>query len=69
MPAASRIWDTDLDAAFSNGHEAALAEVYRQLAPLVHALAARALGNRTVADDVTQEGLHPRLAFPRHVRP
>lgn len=55
MPAASRIWDTDLDAAFSSGHETALAEVYRQLAPLVHTLAARALGNRTAADDVTQE--------------
>lgn len=55
VPAASRIWDTDLDAAFSNGYETALAEVYRQLAPLVHTLAARALGNRTAADDVTQE--------------
>lgn len=55
MAAPSRVWDPDLDTAFAGGHESALAEAYRQLAPLVHTLAARSLGNRTAADDVTQE--------------
>lgn len=54
-PSPATAWTTDLDAAFAGGDEGALAEAYRQFAPLVHTLAARSLGNRTAADDVAQE--------------
>jgi len=54
-PPPASAWTAELDAAFSRGEEPALAEAYRQFAPLVHTLAARSLGQRDSADDVTQE--------------
>ncbi len=54
-PPAASAWTAELDAAFAGGDENALAEAYRQFAPLVHTLAARSLGNRAAADDVAQE--------------
>ena len=54
-PAGPHDWDVALDHAFAAGQEAALAEAYRRLSPLVYTLALRSLGERTAADDVTQE--------------
>ncbi|MFF1881341.1 RNA polymerase sigma factor [Pseudarthrobacter sp. NPDC058196] len=53
--AATRDWDPGLDQAFAGGDENALAEAYRRLSPLVYTLALRSLGERSGADDVTQE--------------
>ncbi|WP_285247183.1 sigma-70 family RNA polymerase sigma factor [Pseudarthrobacter sp. efr-133-R2A-89] len=53
--AATRDWDPGLDQAFAGGDENALAEAYRRLSPLVYTLALRSLGERSAADDVTQE--------------
>ena len=55
VPHPFEAWDTDIDAAFAAGEEAAIADAYRHLAPLVHTLAARALRDKSAADDITQE--------------
>lgn len=52
---ASSSWDAQLNESFAAGDEAALAEAYRQFAPLVHTLALRSLRDNSAADDVTQE--------------
>ena len=52
---ASSGWDAGLNESFAAGDEAALAEAYRQFAPLVHTLALRSLRDNSAADDVTQE--------------
>ena len=44
-----------LNESFAAGDETALAEAYRQFAPLVHTLALRSLRDNSAADDVTQE--------------
>lgn len=41
--------------AFAAGAEGALEEIYRDVSPLVFTLAARALGDQTEAEDVTQQ--------------
>ena len=48
-------WDARLNESFAAGDETALAEAYRQFAPLVHTLALRSLRDNSAADDVTQE--------------
>ncbi|GGH91116.1 RNA polymerase sigma factor [Arthrobacter liuii] len=53
--AANHDWDPGFDQAFAGGDEGALAEAYRRLGPLVYTLALRSLGDRSAADDVTQE--------------
>lgn len=52
---ASSAWDAHLNESFAAGDETALAEAYRQFAPLVHTLALRSLRDNSAADDVTQE--------------
>jgi len=52
---ASSAWDAGLNESFGAGDETALAEAYRQFAPLVHTLALRSLRDNSAADDVTQE--------------
>ena len=52
---ASSAWDARLNESFAAGDETALAEAYRQFAPLVHTLALRSLRDSSAADDVTQE--------------
>ncbi|MDZ4089731.1 MAG: sigma-70 family RNA polymerase sigma factor [Arthrobacter sp.] len=52
---ASSAWDAGLNESFAAGDETALAEAYRQFAPLVHTLALRSLRDNAAADDVTQE--------------
>ena len=52
---ASSVWDVRLNESFAAGDETALAEAYRQFAPLVHTLALRSLRDNSAADDVTQE--------------
>ncbi|MCB5291628.1 RNA polymerase sigma factor [Arthrobacter sp. SO3] len=52
---ASSAWDSGLNEFFAAGDETALAEAYRQFAPLVHTLALRSLRDNAAADDVTQE--------------
>ena len=52
---ASSAWDARLNESFAAGDETALAEAYRQFAPLVHTLALRSLRDNAAADDVTQE--------------
>lgn len=52
---ASSAWAARLDESFAAGDETALAEAYRQFAPLVHTLALRSLRDNSAADDVTQE--------------
>lgn len=52
---ASSVWDARLNESFAAGDETALAEAYRQFAPLVHTLALRSLRDNSAADDVTQE--------------
>jgi RNA polymerase sigma-70 factor (ECF subfamily) len=47
--------ERELAARLRAGDEAALRAVYRELAPAVHGLATRVLGNATLAEDVTQE--------------
>ena len=51
----SSVWDARLNESFAAGDETALAEAYRQFAPLVHTLALRSLRDNSAADDVTQE--------------
>lgn len=52
---ASSAWDARLNESFADGDETALAEAYRQFAPLVHTLALRSLRDNSAADDVTQD--------------
>lgn len=47
--------DDGLDRAFAAGEEAALAEAYRQFAPLIRAMALRRLMDPGAADDAVQE--------------
>lgn len=54
-PLADEQDDRRLAADFVAGHSAALAEVYRRWAPLVHTLAVRRLGDPGEAEDVTQQ--------------
>ena len=53
--AATHDWDPGFDQGFARGDERVLAEAYRRLSPLVYTLALRSLGERSAADDVTQE--------------
>jgi RNA polymerase sigma-70 factor (ECF subfamily) len=55
LPAPAQSWPPEFDAAFAAGREQALAEAYRQFAPLLHTLALRSLGSRAAAEDATQE--------------
>lgn len=55
MKEAAQGWDKELDHAFAGGQESALAEAYRRVSPLVYSLALNSLGERSAADDVTQE--------------
>jgi RNA polymerase sigma-70 factor, ECF subfamily len=48
-------WERDLRARLIAGEAPALAEAYEQFAPMVYGLAARVLGDRSAAEDVTQE--------------
>ena len=47
--------DSDLVDAIASGHEAALAEAYRRHGGSVFGLSSRLLGDRSMAEDVTQE--------------
>ena len=53
--AATPDWNPGFDQAFADGDEGILAEAYRRLSPLVYTLALRSLGERSAADEVTQE--------------
>ena len=55
MEEAAQGRDKELDHAFARGEESALAEAYRMVGPLVYSLALNSLGERSAADDVTQE--------------
>ncbi|WP_157009030.1 RNA polymerase sigma factor [Agromyces laixinhei] len=55
MSAPSFAEDDTLAQSFAGGDEAALRAAYSQWAPLIFTLAARSLGNRSDAEDVTQQ--------------
>lgn len=48
-------WDEQLQRRLARGEETALAELYDQLAPLVHGLAGRILADQTAAEQLTRE--------------
>jgi RNA polymerase sigma-70 factor (ECF subfamily) len=50
-----QVTDAELACALMAGQEWAFAETWNRFAPLVHALAGRALGNEHEAEDLTQE--------------
>jgi hypothetical protein len=54
QPPRSEEWERDLRARLMAGEAPALAEADEQFASMVHRLAARVLGDRSAADDVTQ---------------
>ncbi len=51
----SRQWEQALHARLLAGDEAALAELYDQFAPMVYGMALRITGDRSAAEDITQE--------------
>jgi len=53
--AASTSWEHGMRERVVAGDHAALSEVYDQFAPFVYGLAARVIGDRRAAEDVTQE--------------
>ena len=56
-------WERELRARLGAGDELALAEAYDQFSPMVYGLAVRVTGDRSAAEDVTQEVfLHPEEA-------
>lgn len=48
-------WERELRARLGAGDELALAEAYDQFSPMVYGLAVRVTGDRSAAEDVTQE--------------
>ena len=55
MPTGATGPDAEMDHAFAEGDEAALAEAYRRFSPLIRALALRKLFDQGAADDAVQE--------------
>ncbi|MGW4891452.1 sigma-70 family RNA polymerase sigma factor [Kitasatospora sp. NPDC004240] len=57
MPAPGSVprWDEQLQRRLARGEETALGELYDQLAPMVHGLAARILADQGAADQLTRE--------------
>jgi RNA polymerase sigma factor (sigma-70 family) len=48
-------WELELRARLLAGEEAALGELYDQFSPMVYGLALRVTGDRTAAEDITQD--------------
>ncbi|MEU8135547.1 RNA polymerase sigma factor [Streptodolium elevatio] len=55
LSAVEHLDDSDVAKAFADGDKAAFAEVYRRWGAFVYTLCARTLGDRTEAEDVTQQ--------------
>ena len=51
----SRQWERSVHQRLLAGDEAALGELYDQFSPMVYGLAVRVTGDRTAAEDITQE--------------
>ncbi len=54
-PADPALWEVDVCRRIAAGDERALADLYDQFGSFVYGLAARVLGDRSAAEDVTQE--------------